>query len=153
MKSGDIMADKKYVIDNEELMKEWDWVENDKLSLDPQKLTYSSNKKAFWICKKGHKWYSNIRDRNKGSGCPYCSNNKILKGYNDLATINPMLSKEWNHEKNVDLRPDMVTAGSEKKVWWKCKKGHEWQSVIAYRNQGRGCPLCYIERRSKKDKE
>lgn len=136
------MADKKYIIGSARLIEEWDWLENNKLGLDPQKLTCGSSKKAFWICKKGHRWYSNIADRYKGSGCPYCSNNKILKGYNDLSTINPALAKEWNQKKNIDLRPDMVSVGSEKRVWWKCEKGHEWLSSIKARNKGSGCPYC-----------
>ena len=136
------MADKKYITDSARLIEEWDWLENNKLGLDPQKLTCGSRKKAFWICKKGHKWYSNIADRYKGSGCPYCSNNKILKGYNDLSTINPALAKEWNQKKNIYLRPDMVSVGSEKRVWWKCEKGHEWLSSIKARNKGSGCPYC-----------
>jgi DNA-directed RNA polymerase subunit RPC12/RpoP len=36
----------------------------------------------------------------------------------------------------------MVTHGSNKKVWWKCKKGHEWQSMILSRSKGNGCPYC-----------
>ena len=31
---------------------------------------------------------------------------------------------------------------SDKKVWWKCSKGHEWQASISHRSQGRGCPYC-----------
>ncbi len=135
-----------YIIQNKKLIDEWDWDENNKIGLNPNLLSCGSTKKAFWICKKGHKWYSNIRDRNKGSGCPYCSNNKILKGYNDLATINPMLAKEWNYEKNGELNPNMVSAGSEKRVWWKCEQGHEWIACIKTRNKGSGCPYCAGQR-------
>ncbi len=143
------MADKKekkYLIDNPILMAEWDWEENNKIGLNPNLLSCGSIKKAFWVCKKGHKWYSNISDRNRGSECPYCSNNKILKGYNDLATINPKLAKEWNYEKNNGLKPNMVTAGSNKRVWWKCEKGHEWLAYIKTRNNGSGCPYCAGQR-------
>jgi len=31
---------------------------------------------------------------------------------------------------------------SNKKAWWKCKKGHEWQATINSRNNGIGCPYC-----------
>ena len=138
--------EKKYLIDNPTLMAEWDWEENNKIGLNPNLLSCGSTKKAFWVCKKGHKWSSNISDRNKGSGCPYCSNNKILKGFNDLATINPKLAKEWNYEKNNGLNPNMVTAGSDKRVWWKCEKGHEWLAYIKTRNNGSGCPYCAGQR-------
>ena len=36
-----------------------------------------------------------------------------------LAEINPEFAGQWNHEKNGDLGPDMVTAKSNKKYWWK----------------------------------
>jgi hypothetical protein len=38
-----------------------------------------------------------------------------------------------------------VTPNSDKKVWWKCKKGHEWQAIIGSRNRGNGCPVCNSE--------
>jgi hypothetical protein len=101
---------------------------------------------VWWKCSKGHEWEAVIAHRNNGSGCPYCAGKKVLKGYNDLKTINPDLAKEWNWEKNGDLKPENVTANSGKKVWWKCSKGHEWQVAIASRNYGNGCPICKSER-------
>ena len=67
-----------------------------------------------------------------------------------LLNLNPQLAEEWNYDKNGKLKPDMVTANSHKKVWWKCEKGHEWQATIADRNAGSGCPICYKENRKKK---
>lgn len=67
---------------------------------------------------------------------------KLVKGTNDLATVNPTLAEEWNYEKNGTLTPDQVTAGSEKKVWWKCEFGHEWEAIVLSRNRGNGCPIC-----------
>ena len=48
-------------------------------------------KKVWWTCSKGHDYQATINHRSNGSGCPYCSNYKVLTGYNDLATINPEL--------------------------------------------------------------
>lgn len=60
-----------------------------------------------------------------------------------MATVAPEIAAEWNYEKNGDLTPSMVAQASGKKVWWKCKKGHEYQRVIGARtNQGQGCPYC-----------
>ena len=97
---------------------------------------------AWWNCEKGHIWEASIDTRKSGRGCPYCANKKILVGFNDLATLNPKLSNEWNYEKNLDLLPTNVVPGSNKKVWWKCKNGHEWEAQICSRNTGRGCPVC-----------
>ena len=89
------MADnkeKKYLIDNPTLMAEWNWEKNNELDLDIKTLTCGSKKKAWWKCEKSHEWIATIKDRNNGRGCPYCSNKKILIGYNDLVTTNPKLA-------------------------------------------------------------
>ena len=68
---------------------------------------------------------------------------KLVVGVNDLATVHPELLKEWDFEKNGELKPESVTSGSNKKVWWKCKRcGHEWQAYINNRSKGHGCPKC-----------
>lgn len=64
-----------------------------------------------------------------------------IKGETDLLTLNPILCKEWDYDKN-QITPNEVTVSSEKKVWWKCNKGHEWQASISNRNKGRNCPYC-----------
>ena len=134
--------EKKYVSDNAQLMTEWNWEKNNTLELDPHKILCGSVKNVWWICKKNHEWQATITNRNNGRGCPYCSNAKVLQGYNDLQTINPSLANEWNYEKNIDLTPLDVVPNSNKKVWWKCNQGHEWQAMIASRNKGNGCPYC-----------
>ena len=139
------MADKKekkYLIDNLTLMAEWNWDKNNELGFDPKTLTPGSHQKAWWKCSKGHEWQASIDSRSKGSGCPYCSGRNAVQGENDLVTINPTLAKEWNYERNGELRPENFTANSGKKAWWKCGKGHEWQAIIANRNKGVGCPYC-----------
>ncbi len=136
------IKEKKYLIDNPTLMPEWHWEKNNELGLNPKTLTCGSGKKVWWKCDKGHEWQATIDKRNKGRGCPYSPGKKVLKGVNDLVTINPYLAKEWNYDKNGNLKPKDVTVNSGKKVWWMCSKGHEWQAIIANRNKGIGCPIC-----------
>lgn len=53
------------------------------------------------------------------------------------------LLRQWHPEKNGDLTPDQVPAGTLQKVWWRCGKGHEWQARIAARaGNDDGCPVC-----------
>ena len=125
---------------NPEIAKEWNYEKNG--NLKPEHFASNSNKKVWWKCNKGHEWQSKISHRNNGIGCPYCSNQNVLKGYNDLQTLNPILANEWDYDKNGEITPDMVTLGSTRKVWWKCSEGHEWQAVINNRSKGRGCPYC-----------
>ena len=59
------------------------------------------------------------------SNCSYCTNKKVKSNKeNSLFFLFPEIAKEWDYEKNGDLKPTDVTKGSDKKVWWKCKKGH-----------------------------
>ena len=114
------MAEKKekqYVSDNARLMAEWNWEKN--VDFDATALTLGSNKKVWWKCNKGHDWQAIIAGRNHGFACPYCAGQKVLIGYNDLATLNPLLAQEWNYEKNGNLKPEHFVANSNKKVWWK----------------------------------
>ena len=40
------MSEKKYIINDEKLMSEWDWDKNKDLGYDPTQITLGSNKKA-----------------------------------------------------------------------------------------------------------
>lgn len=57
-----------------------------------------------------------------------CTKKYLADGY-------PELVKEWS-DKNEEYKPTVFTAGSSKKVWWKCKEGHEWEAVIKNRVNG-----------------
>jgi len=35
-----------------------------------------------------------------------------------------------------------VSCFSSKQVWWKCSKGHEWQTTVKVRTYGSNCPYC-----------
>lgn len=58
----------------------------------------------------------------------------------------PEVVKEWHPSKNDGLTPEKVSAGSSKKIWWKCNKGpdHEWKTKINHRTGDKqsGCPYC-----------
>ena len=118
-------------------------------ALSPGAIAAKSSKKVWWQGSCGHEWQSTVASRtSRNGGCPYCSNKKILKGFNDLETINPDLAKEWNTEKNGDLRPSDVSPKSSKKVWWICEFGHEWQATVNDRANGTKCPICRRLKRS-----
>lgn len=121
------------------IAEQWDYDKNDELR--PEMVTKSSEIKVWWKCKEGHSWYSKISNRRKNN-CPYCSNQKILPGYNDLKSKSPELASQWDYDKNGSLRPDMVGLYSKKKVWWICPEGHSFMSVISSRSRGNGCPYC-----------
>ncbi len=77
---------------------EWNYEKNNPLL--PTQFTAGSTKKVWWCCKYHHEWKSVIESRTRGTGCPYCTNRKVLIGFNDLATTNPRVAKEWKFETN-----------------------------------------------------
>jgi hypothetical protein len=123
------------------LCQEWDYTRNDKT---PAEYTSKSNQKVWWRCLEGHEWEYRISDRAKGHGCPFCSGHRT-SDLNSLEVNQPLLVNEWNHEKNHPLLPSQLSVGSDKKVWWLCIKGHEWESTVSSRVSGRGCPICKAE--------
>jgi len=77
-----------------------------------------------------------------GKGCGFCEGMQVGLS-NCLATKNPKLSKEWHPIKNGDLTPFDVTENSNKNIWWKCDKGHEWNISVSSRNSNcSDCPYC-----------
>lgn len=122
-----------------ELAKEWS---SKNEPLKPSMLTPASHKKVIWQCKHGHEWTASVKSRTiNGTGCPYCSHNLVLAGFNDLASRFSDVAAEWS-ERNLPLTPDKVTAFKNTRVWWKCRLGHEWNTLISTRSSGSKCPYC-----------
>lgn len=118
-----------------------EWSEKNKLK--PTEISVASHKKIIWKCKHGHEWEASVKSRTvNGTGCPYCSHNKVLAGFNDLASQYPDIAAEWS-DRNLPLLPTMVTAFANSKAWWKCKDcGNEWHTLISTRADGSRCPYC-----------
>ena len=121
------------------LAAEW----SDRNDLSASEVTIESHRKAWWKGRCGHEWEAEIRSRARiGNGCPYCSSRKLLRGFNDLKSRFPDLAKEWS-PRNRPLGPDMVTAFSNRKAWWRCRAcGNEWYTLISTRSGGSKCPYC-----------
>lgn len=135
-----------FLYTHKELSKEWHYEKNHPLK--PENFTFGSLQSVWWKCKKKHIWETRISGRSKGSGCPYCSGLKVSKE-NNLKAVYPQIAREWNYKKNKDLKPEDFTKASSKKVWWICKKGHEWQVRINSRSAGSKCPYCSGHKREK----
>ena len=123
------------------LAKQWD--ERKNAPLTPSAISAGSQKPVWWRCDKGHSWRAMVRSRVSGCGCPICAGKLVVAGENDLASQFPALAKEWDAEKNGSLTPSQVTAGTGRKVWWRCGAGHSWQAAVAVRTiSNTGCPVC-----------
>lgn len=128
------------VLANPRLSAEWNYKQNH--NLNPQYIHLSSGKKVWWICEKGHEWQAVVDSRNRGCGCPFCAHQKVLKGFSDLATLQPRLAKEWHPTRNGELTPNDILPSTAQKVWWLCSRGHEWLAAPNDRTNGNGCPYC-----------
>jgi len=120
---------------------QWDFEANGNLT--PSDVYFRSTKKVFWRCGEGHLFDVAIRSRTeRGTGCGVCANQVVAAGVNDLATTHPEIAAEWDHEANAPLTPTEIVSGSEKKVFWRCKKGHSHPSIPYNRLKGSGCTVC-----------
>ena len=122
-----------------------DWHPTKNGYLNPTDVSAYSNINVWWLCNRGHEYPAFIYSRTNGSGCPYCSNRKVWKGYNDLESVYPEIAEEWHPTKNGDLKPSEVIYGYTKKVYWLCKRcGHEWEISVKNRTgvKRSGCPRC-----------
>jgi hypothetical protein len=104
---------------------------------DPRESRGDHNKKHEWRCTLGHIYKQTITVRMQGGGCLYCQNDLILKGFNDLMTLNPRVAREadgWD--------PTNITDASQKVMPWKCSEGHKWKTTVGNRKAGKNCPTC-----------
>lgn len=124
------------------LLSEW----SPKNTLQPNDVSFGSDKKVLWSCVLNHEWTASISNRARlGTGCPYCSGNLALAGFNDLQTVNPELAKSWS--KNNVLGSHEVLPKAKAKYLWACGLGHEWdESPHARSSRIDSCPICVGKR-------
>ena len=125
-----------------ELIEEW----SPKNETTPYMVSYGSGVPYLWICKKcGNEYPASPNKRHNGRGCAVCAGQKVMPGYNDLATLAPLLAADWDYEKNTKT-PSEVPARGGGPAYWKCAVcGHRWGPVnisSRYRGNGTGCPKC-----------
>jgi Probable Zinc-ribbon domain len=111
---------------------------------DPRTVTVRSGLKREWKCDKSHVYEMRVADRTERNrpeqGCPFCSGKRVLVGFNDLFTTDPLIAAQadgWD--------PRLVTRSSNKTQSWQCGLGHQWNAAPNSRTNARlrsGCPVC-----------
>lgn len=126
-----------------DLMKEWDWEKN---SIDPTTIRQGTELKVWWRCLDDdrHSYQTSVHlKNNRTSGCPICSNRKIVRELNSLEALHPDTSKTWHPELNGAITPGCVGAGSIAKAWWVCEKcEHIYEKAILQKVLYPECPKC-----------
>ena len=91
-----------------EILDLWDYIKNDKLGIKPDQILPLSNKKAYFVCKKGHSEYKRISTKFKNlngtfGGCEICAGKKPNKDY--LLVNHPDFQTnykfQWHYEENL----------------------------------------------------
>lgn len=145
-KGKKVLPEDSLAIQYPELIQEWNYEKNE---INPSETHCRSGKKVWWTCLNQHHYESSITHRTsggrngKGTGCPYCSNQKTCED-NSILITHPQLIKEWDFTKNT-ISPTELVAGSHEIVWWKCPVAddHEWQASLYNRTRYKtGCPCC-----------
>ena len=125
------------------LARQWHPTKNGDLT--PDNFTCGSGQKVWWLCELGHEWETAISDRSKekGTSCPYCNKNnpKVLKGFNDLWTVNKKLASMLLNPEDGYIHTD----GSNNKVNWKCPdcgKTIKNKAISKVKERGLSCNYC-----------
>ncbi len=128
-----------------EVAAEWNYERNGNLL--PETVSPFSHRKVWWKCDTcGYEWQAQVKSRAGSSrcGCPVCANKVVIPEENSLAALAPMIAAEWHPTRNGKLTPETVSAGSNRRAWWRCEDGHVWKAPINRRagTQKSGCPVC-----------
>ena len=87
-----------------ELAQEWD-VKKNKMS--PQEVAPFSDKKAWWLCSRGHSWKAVIGSRSYGNGCPKCSNQTSKNEIRILAELKFLFTDILSRHKIANQEVDI----------------------------------------------
>ncbi|WP_460727172.1 zinc-ribbon domain-containing protein [Nocardia heshunensis] len=127
-------------------------------NLTPFDVRPFSGKIVWWLCSYcGYPWQGIIgnRTRSNSVGCRSCNvrragdrlRRRALDEGRSLLLQRPDLAEEFHRTKNGTLGPGDVSAGDNRKMWWKCtRRGHEWEASPNNRTKPKpsGCPKCIL---------
>jgi hypothetical protein len=145
---GSIDKSQSFAAIRQHLVSHWDLEKNHLLR--PDCVAANSPVIVHFICpetshlEKPHTIRTSIQKAtNEDLDCVGCR--KENNRYESLAVTNPHVARQWHQQKNGDLEPEDVTAGSAMLVWWKCAVAtdHEWRCAVNVRTaKDSGCPFC-----------
>ena len=103
-------------------------------------VTAGCNEKLWWrCCKCDYEFEAQVSSRTQGPKgrreCEVCRNRVVHPdGRNSLSKTHPYVAEDWDQERNGDVTPDDVTAGSAKPYYWHCRQTNlETDEVCNYR--------------------
>ncbi|WP_078594668.1 zinc-ribbon domain-containing protein [Streptomyces sp. NRRL S-920] len=133
------------------LARQWDAHRN--APMTPDRVGPGSSQPYWWVCVCGRSWKARPSDRTRSDRgpssalCPYCVRTVTQRQRarplheRSLMALHPELAAQWHPTRNAQLQPHAVSPGSNRKVWWRGLCGHDWQTRVSRRVEGRGLPL------------
>lgn len=107
-------------------------------------ITTYSGRQVIWKCSTiGHEWdRMTVSQRTRqGQGCPYCSNRRLLVGFNDLMSRYPdLIEARWDFTRN-SISPKETYGKAKEKFFWLCEMGHSYTHTI-HSELSHGCGVC-----------
>lgn len=112
-------------------------------NVESNEVLFTSADIYIWKCSTcGGTYNTTIQEKHDGYVCPYCSDKKVLSGFNDLGTTDSELAKEYstNNERPTSSIRKKLTA----KVLWVCPTCNgEYSYPLKDRQLGdNACPYC-----------
>ena len=133
----------------------WDYDKNNKLDLDPWKISKGSNKKVYIFCQE-HKYHGSYKvicsHFVHGNKCPRCHGRSICKKDSLGQYIidnygQKFLNKVWSSKNKKS--PFEYAPNAHQEVWWNClddKHSDYKRNIKDSKNYNFRCPQCVIER-------
>lgn len=136
---------------NIEVMKDWDWERNNKIGLDPRKISCGSKVKAWWKCTThktcdNHRYFSPIRHKiSRKIICTFCTHrhgcvcicDSIFTKRTDI-----MLMWDWEKNNEIGLDPKTIPLYSNIYAWWRCGRNHSFYAQVARVILQNACSSC-----------
>lgn len=138
-----------------QLIQEWMGLDENNQPISMDMITRASHIKVKWKCNQGHEWIADIHNRtfhrHKCKECTKVSHRNSLETWClNNGEFGQQLLSEWVgvDENNQPILIGSIARASNKRVRWKCSKGHEWIADISHRTYCKSdCPFCYDEKR------
>ena len=139
-----VASDNNLLVSHPLIAEEWHPTRNG--SLSPTDILSGSSKKVWWQCRvnKEHEWETTPNSRtSKNTKCPFCSGRRCTPETSIVMT-HPHLASEFCADKNINIKPETLSAGSNKNIWWCCNIcNHVYQARVQSRTKHKsGCKTC-----------
>ena len=126
------------------------WHDTKNGNIKPRDMIKGSEKPCWFKCEDcNHDFSMSLSNIKAGSWCSYCCEpcQKLCEDEScEHCFNNSFASQEkvkfWHDTKNGNTKPRYLLKNSNKKFWFKCNCGHDFETTLSQVNCGCWCPYC-----------